>query len=85
MNEFHGIKAVNWAGFYLVSLQKKDLLVLGPFHGLPAVTRIDFSKGVCGACATSKITQLVPDVHLFPGLIKNFLLVFPDLCIFDFF
>jgi L-methionine (R)-S-oxide reductase len=65
LNEFHGVKNVNWAGFYLVN--QKDLLVLGPFMGKPAVTRIPFSKGVCGACATSAKTQLVPDVHDFPG------------------
>ena len=42
-------------------------LVLGPFQGLPACNRIDLGKGVCGTAAEKRETQLVPDVHLFPG------------------
>jgi L-methionine (R)-S-oxide reductase len=53
-----------WVGFYLV---KKDELVLGPFQGSLACTRIAFGKGVCGAAWKQKATILVPDVDLFPG------------------
>ncbi len=53
-----------WVGFYLV---KENQLVLGPFQGPLACTRIAFDKGVCGACYTQKQTMLVPDVEAFPG------------------
>lgn len=53
-----------WVGFYLV---EKDELVLGPFQGPPACTRIRKGKGVCGACWDKKETILVPDVNQFPG------------------
>ena len=53
-----------WVGFYLV---KTDELVLGPFQGPVACTRIAFGKGVCGTAWKEKRTQLVPDVDLFPG------------------
>ncbi|TAF60523.1 MAG: GAF domain-containing protein [Cytophagales bacterium] len=55
-----------WVGFYL----RDDVacnLVLGPFQGTVACTRIAFTRGVCGACYTSGQTQLVPNVHEFPG------------------
>jgi GAF domain-containing protein len=55
---------LNWAGFYRVM---GDELVLGPFAGRPACIRIPFGQGVCGAAAASGETQLVPDVHAFPG------------------
>ncbi|MCC2677520.1 MAG: hypothetical protein K0R29_96 [Pseudobdellovibrio sp.] len=58
---------INWVGFYLVPEGKKDVLWLGPFQGLPACTEIPFSKGVCGAAATQKKSQLVEDVDAFPG------------------
>lgn len=55
---------LNWAGFYrLVG----DELVLGPFQGKPACIRIQIGSGVCGAAAATGTTQLVPDVHAFPG------------------
>jgi GAF domain-containing protein len=55
---------LNWAGFYrLVG----DELVLGPFQGKPACIRIPIGRGVCGAAAASRETQLVEDVHAFPG------------------
>lgn len=55
---------LNWAGFYrLVG----DELVLGPFQGKPACIRIPMGRGVCGAAAASRETQLVEDVHAFPG------------------
>lgn len=53
-----------WVGFYLV---KEGQLVLGPFQGPIACTRIPFHKGVCGACYTRKETIIVPDVDQFPG------------------
>jgi len=53
-----------WVGFYLV---KEGQLVLGPFQGPVACTRIAFDKGVCGACYTRRETILVPDVEQFPG------------------
>lgn len=55
---------INWVGFYLV---RDGQLVLGPFQGKVACIRIDFGKGVCGTAAASDMTQLVPDVHTFPG------------------
>ena len=60
---------LNWAGFYRVRKDGKggDVLVLGPFVGKPACIRIPFGQGVCGAAAASGQTQLVPDVHAFPG------------------
>jgi len=53
-----------WVGFYLV---KGDQLVLGPFQGPLACTRIGLGKGVCGTAWESGKTQLVPDVDAFPG------------------
>jgi GAF domain-containing protein len=53
-----------WVGFYLT---KENQLVLGPFQGPIACTRIDFNKGVCGACYTRRETIIVPDVEQFPG------------------
>jgi len=53
-----------WVGFYLV---KQDELVLGPFQGPVACTRIQKGKGVCGTAWAEAKTLLVPDVDLFPG------------------
>ena len=53
-----------WVGFYLV---KGDELVLGPFQGPIACTRIRHGKGVCGASWARAATMLVPDVEAFPG------------------
>ena len=58
------IPDVNWTGFYRVV---GDELVLGPFQGKPACIRIVLGEGVCGAAAASGETQLVADVHSFPG------------------
>lgn len=55
---------LNWAGFYRV---KGDHLILGPFQGKPACTRIAKGKGVCGTAWLTDSPQVVPDVHLFPG------------------
>ena len=53
-----------WVGFYL---KKDDQLVLGPFQGPLACTRIDFDKGVCGHAYTTREIIIVPDVDEFPG------------------
>ncbi len=58
------VPRLNWAGFYRV---QGSGLVLGPFIGKPACIRIALGQGVCGAAAASGETQLVPDVHAFPG------------------
>lgn len=55
---------INWAGFYLT---EGNVLYLGPFQGKPACIEIPFGKGVCGTAAANNCTQLVPDVHKFPG------------------
>lgn len=55
---------LNWAGFYRLV---EGELVLGPFIGKPACIRIALGQGVCGAAAATGQTQLVPDVHAFPG------------------
>lgn len=53
-----------WTGFYIV---KDGVLVLGPFQGPVACTRIPYGKGVCGTAWERQETVVVPDVHLFPG------------------
>ena len=55
---------LNWAGFYRMVGGE---LVLGPFQGKPACLRIALGAGVCGTAAQSRTTQLVADVHAFPG------------------
>lgn len=55
---------LNWAGFYRLV---EGELVLGPFQGKVACIRIPVGKGVCGAAAATLTTQLVEDVHAFPG------------------
>ena len=61
---WHRLPRLNWAGFYLL---RGDELVLGPFQGKPACTRIALARGVCGAAATRRVTLNVPDVVAFPG------------------
>ncbi|GIU48350.1 GAF domain-containing protein [Shewanella algidipiscicola] len=55
---------INWAGFYLV---EGEQLILGPFQGKVACTRIPMGKGVCGTSAQTNTTQRVADVHQFVG------------------
>ncbi|MBW3492393.1 GAF domain-containing protein [Bacillus mycoides] len=62
LNQF--LDHVNWVGFYVT---EGNQLVLGPFQGMPACVRIPFGRGVCGVAAETKTTQLVADVHQFPG------------------
>ena len=61
---YFNLSNINWAGFYLY---KNDELVLGPFNGKVACTRIAMGRGVCGTAAAENITQIVEDVHQFPG------------------
>lgn len=62
LNQF--LDRVNWVGFYLIDDKE---LVLGPFQGLPACVRIPLGRGVCGTAAKEGKTQLVENVHEFPG------------------
>lgn len=62
LNQF--LDEINWVGFYLY---ENEELILGPFQGLPACVHIPLGKGVCGTAAATRETQLVPDVHAFPG------------------
>ena len=55
---------INWAGFYRM---EGGALVLYPFQGKPACIRIPVGRGVCGTAVAEDRTQLVPDVHQFPG------------------
>ncbi len=55
----------NWCGFY--RRVEERLLAVGPYQGGMGCLRIPFDRGVCGACARTGTTQLVPDVHAFPG------------------
>lgn len=55
---------VNWVGFYIIN---NDELILGPFQGHPACVHIQIGKGVCGTAVSTSSTQLVEDVHQFPG------------------
>lgn len=59
-----GLTDINWVGFYL---RKGERLHLGPFQGKVACMHIPLGKGVCGTAAELDATQLVPDVHEFPG------------------
>ena len=61
---FHSLPGLNWAGFYFFDGEE---LVVGPFQGKPACVRIPLGKGVCGTAAATRRTQVVADVHAFPG------------------
>ncbi len=56
-----------WTGFYVVDPDKPSELVVGPYQGTLGCLRIAFGRGVCGAAAATGVTQLVADVHAFPG------------------
>ena len=58
------LEEINWAGFYRM---KEGELLLGPFQGRPACVHIPVGKGVCGAAVQRGATQVVRDVHGFPG------------------
>lgn len=55
----------NWCGFYRRIGEQR--LAVGPYQGAMGCLRIDFQRGVCGACARERAVQLVPDVSRFPG------------------
>ena len=61
---YNTLENINWAGFYLWTGKE---LVLGPFSGKIACTTIKIGKGVCGTALEQNKSQLVPDVHTFPG------------------
>src|SRR5205085_6254374 len=61
---YNALPSLNWVGFYFFDGTE---LVVGPFQGLPACVRIPLDKGVCGAAASTRETQRVPDVHAFDG------------------
>lgn len=61
---FNSLDDLNWAGFYLMEDGK---LVLNAFQGKPACIEIAVGRGVCGTAVLERKTQLVPDVHAFPG------------------
>lgn len=56
-----------WTGFYLVDDQKPGELVVGPYQGSLGCLRIAFGRGVCGTAAATEQTQIVDNVHDFPG------------------
>jgi L-methionine (R)-S-oxide reductase len=62
---YHGDDRVDWAGFYRVVAP--GLLKIGPYQGGHGCLSIAFDRGVCGAAARERRTQLVPDVDAFPG------------------
>lgn len=61
---YHTFSELNWVGFYLL---KGNQLVLGPFIGKPACTRIRLDQGVCGKAARTQTVQNISDVHQFDG------------------
>ena len=61
---WHALPSINWCGFYFFDGTE---LVVGPFQGKPACVRIAIGKGVCGTAAATRETQMVRDVHAFPG------------------
>ena len=65
---FDTMDGINWAGFYFL---EGDRLVLGPFQGKPACIEIPVGKGVCGTAVQENRTQVVTDVHAFPGHIAS--------------
>ncbi|UUE99444.1 GAF domain-containing protein [Xanthomonas hortorum pv. pelargonii] len=61
---FNSLPSLNWAGFYFYDGRE---LVVGPFRGLPACVRIPLDRGVCGAAASTRLSQRIADVDAFPG------------------
>ncbi len=76
---FSALSDINWVGFYLIPKYfpelfplhkldgKENLLIVGPFQGLPACVEIKLGNGVCGTAAARDRVMLVPNVHEFPG------------------
>ena len=63
----HAFEHFFWTGFYVVDPQRPEELVVGPYQGTMGCLRIPFGKGVCGTAAATRETQIVEDVHAFPG------------------
>ncbi len=63
----HAFEHYFWTGFYVVDPEKPGELVVGPYQGTLGCLRIPFGKGVCGTAAATGETQIVEDVHAFPG------------------
>ena len=63
----HAFGYFDWTGFYCVAPGKRQELVIGPYQGTHGCLRIPFDRGVCGAAASERKTQLVDDVSQFPG------------------
>ena len=61
---WEALSDINWAGFYML---EGEILVLGPFQGNHACIEIPVGRGVCGTAVAENATQLVDDVHKFPG------------------
>jgi GAF domain-containing protein len=61
---WEALSDINWAGFYML---EGETLILGPFQGKPACIEIPVGRGVCGTAVAENTTQLVDDVHQFPG------------------
>lgn len=61
----HAFEAFHWTGFY--RLVRPDLLIVGPYQGGHGCLRIPVGTGVCGTVAHNRTTEVVPDVHAFPG------------------
>ena len=61
---WEALSDINWAGFYML---EGETLILGPFQGKPACIEIPVGRGVCGTAVAQNATQLVDDVHQFPG------------------
>jgi len=61
---YQALDDINWLGIYVL---RGDVLVLGPFQGMPACVRIPLGNGVCGTAAVKLATLRVDDVHAFPG------------------
>jgi GAF domain-containing protein len=62
---WQSLPQTNWCGFYRRIAE--TTLAVGPYHGAMGCLRVEFSRGVCGAAARTRTTQLVPDVHAFDG------------------
>lgn len=63
----HSFPHYFWTGFYVVDPAKGDEMVVGPYQGTLGCLRIAFGRGVCGTAAATRQTQVVEDVHAFPG------------------
>jgi GAF domain-containing protein len=63
----HAFEDYFWVGFYIVDPEEKNELVIGPYQGTLGCLRISFDRGVCGAAAKAGKTQIVENVHVYPG------------------